>query len=256
MGKNIALVTGASSGLGKEFARQIDDLPQIDEIWLIARRRDLLLELKEELKKETKIIAVDLLENTAFAEISSLLAEEQAKIKILVNNAGKGRPGPFTDSTPQYDNELIRLNIEALVRLVNLCLPFCQEGSKILQIGSVAAFLPQPGFALYAASKSFVLSFSRALHQELKGRKINVCCVCPNPMRTEFFDFDRESKGMLSWVKSLGMEKPEKVVKKALARAAKNKDVSVSSHLASLIRILAKILPQRLIIKIIAGMDY
>jgi|LSQX01.1.fsa_nt_gb short-subunit dehydrogenase len=253
MRKRIALVTGASSGLGREFALQIDKLPEIDEIWLVARREERQIELSARLTKPARIFALDLANEESLAVIEEELEAQNPIMRLLVNNAGMGSPGPFEKTDISYNDQLLKLNVLALVRLTHISLPYCEAGSRILQISSVAAFIPQPNFSVYSASKAFVMYFSRSLHQELKPRKITVTSVCPNPMETEFFKH-KENTRLIDRLKSKGTEKIEKVAAQALHRSARGKDMSVSCFSARLIRILAKILPQHLIIKIIGRM--
>ncbi|HHU07016.1 MAG TPA: SDR family NAD(P)-dependent oxidoreductase [Clostridiaceae bacterium] len=253
MRNRIALITGASSGLGREFALQIDKLSDVDEIWLVARREEKLSELSSGLTKQVRILALDLADEDSFATIKDEIKAHNPIIGILVNSAGMGNPGTFEKTEASFDDHLLKLNVLALVRLTHIALPYCEAGSRILQISSVAAFIPQPNFSVYSASKAFVLYFARSLHQELAPRRITVTCVCPNPMETEFFKHEKNTK-LIDRLKSHGTEKVEKVAAKALARSARGKDLSVSSFSARLIRVLAKILPQRLLIKVIGGM--
>ncbi|HHV41538.1 MAG TPA: SDR family NAD(P)-dependent oxidoreductase [Clostridiaceae bacterium] len=251
MSKKIAIITGASSGLGREFARQIDEIDGLEEIWLIARREDRLLELAAELKTATQIMALDLLREKSFDILESELKRQKPVISILVNNAGKGKAGSFTSTDREYDSEVVLLNVQAVMLLTKIALPFCERGTRILQISSVAAFMPQPGFSVYAASKSFVLFLSRALNEELRQQGITVTTVCPNPMETEFFVNSEGSKN-ISRIKSLGLEKPQKVVRVALSRSARGKDISVSCFAAKTIRVIAKIFPHRIIMRVIS----
>ncbi len=253
MRTRIALITGASSGLGREFALQIDKLPDVDEFWLVARREERQAELSARLTKPARIFSLDLADDESFTILEDELQTQNPVINILVNSAGIGTPGTFEKTKSSFDDRLLKLNVLALVRLTHIALPYCESGSRILQISSVAAFIPQPNFSVYSASKAFVLHFSRSLHQELVPREITVTCVCPNPMETEFFKLEKNTK-VIDQLKSKGTEKVEKVAAKALARSARGKDMSVSCFSARLIRVLAKILPQRLLIKAIDRM--
>ncbi|MDI9461042.1 MAG: SDR family NAD(P)-dependent oxidoreductase [Saccharofermentanales bacterium] len=255
MCKKVAIVTGASSGLGREFARQVDKVKGIDEIWLIARRQERLVQLAAELKTATRVLALDLLQENSFEIIASELNQQKPVVSILINNAGKGKAGRFTSLERDYNDEVLKLNVLAIMQLTNIVLPFCAPGSRILQISSVAAFMPQPGFSVYAASKAFVLSFARALNEELRREKITVTAVCPNPMETEFFN-NASGKSKLNRIKSLGIEKPEHVVRVALERSARGKDVSVSCVAGKLLRLVGKFLPNRVIMRVISKMGY
>ncbi len=238
-GKQIAIITGASSGVGLEFAKQIDKKYKLDEIWLIARREVRLRSLERSLTTKCKVIPADVNSESFEREFEALLWQENPTVRLLVNSAGIGIYGDFM-KTPLKDNRsMIDLNIRALTTINQLTIPYMNKGSKILNIASVASFMPQDGFAVYAASKSYVLSFSRALNSELIDEGITVTAVCPNPMNTEFF------KEKITGIKSLAVEDVEKVVAKALQQAEKNKDISLQSFLAHVIRFISRILPHR-----------
>ena len=242
----IAVVTGASSGIGKEFVKQLDD-KNLDCIWLIARRADLLEDLSKTLKTKSKIIALDLFLDKSFERFSEILKEEKPEISFLINSAGLGVSDKFSNISIEKDEETIRLNCETLTKLTKLSLDYMAFDSVIINIGSVAGFMPQANFAVYAASKSYVISFSRALNRELKDRNIHVSCLCPNPVKTEFFK--NSPKKNASKIKQLGFENKEKLVEKSL-RDAKRKDLITSSALAKLIEIVSKIFPHSWILSI------
>ena len=161
MKKRIALITGASSGLGREFALQIDKLPDVDELWLVARREERQIELSARLTKPARIFPLDLANEESFTTLEEELKAQNPIISILVNSAGIGTPGTFEKTKSSFDDRLLKLNILALVRLTHIALPYCESGSRILQISSVAAFIPQPNFSVYSASKAFVLYLDR-----------------------------------------------------------------------------------------------
>lgn len=239
----IALVTGASSGMGREAVIQIADrFGGLDEIWVIARRRNRLLELAEELPVPVKIMELDLQTDEALTVIAEELAEHQPDVKILVNSAGYGKIGK-TGTLPLDDETgMIRLNCETLCAITHLVVPYMSKNSRIIQLASSAAFLPQPGFAIYAATKAFVLSYSRALHVELRPKQIAVTAVCPGPVRTEFFDI-AETTGRMPLYKKLTMADPKKVVRLALRDSMMGKTVSVYGFLMKAFQLLSKIVP-------------
>ena len=213
--------------MGREFVRQIaESYRSISEIWVIARREQALLTLQEELKDKTTIrtLPMDLAEKDACAELAALLKKEKPVIRILVNSAGLGHAG-------KLETQDVR------------------KGSRILQMDSGSAFLPQPGFAAYAASKAYVLSLSRALKEELRSRQISVTAVCPGPVKTDFF----AAGGIkLNPVKRLFLIKPERVVRKALFDAEKGKAVSISGGSMKLVRAASGVLPQGLMTRLSA----
>ncbi|NJP40398.1 SDR family NAD(P)-dependent oxidoreductase [Oscillospiraceae bacterium HV4-5-C5C] len=245
----IVIVTGASSGLGREFACQlIRDYPDFcGELWLLARREPLLQQLQAQLRPfgTCRILALDLLTESAWQELGQLLEQAARPVAGLVNAAGIGRPGHFAGQPEALQLQMLRLDAEAPVRLCHLVLPYLKNGSRIWNVASVSAFSPQPGFALYAAVKAMLLSFSRALNAELKPRGIGVTAVCPNPLRhTDFFKA-QGLDGPVQGLKRLTAEEPSRVVRLALRRGFKGKDLSVSSVWGRLIGAASRLLPVR-----------
>jgi len=247
MGKNIAIITGASSGMGMEFAFQIDCLyTKIDEIWLIARREDKLTELAKTLETKTKVISADLANELDLKALSIFLQEEAPKIRLLINAAGLGYMGSFRHIPIKEQLNTIDVNIRALTELTYLCLPYMPKNARIIQIASSAAFLPQKNFAVYAATKSYVLSFSRALSEELRKNKIYVTAVCPGPVDTTFFPL-AEKYGDTLAIKELIMVPVNKVVKQALYDSHKKRQISVYSLPIKAFHLVTKLIPHRLI---------
>ena len=170
----IAIVTGASAGMGREFARQIPYFYKgLDEIWVIARRRERLVSLSGDGVLPYRIFQGDLQKDQVYQDLDQALKEEKPDIRMLVNAAGFGKTGSVKEIAyrePDSQVEMIDLNCRALTRMTLLCLPYIKFGGRIVNLASAAAFCPQPSFAVYAATKSYVLSFSRALGAELKGQ--------------------------------------------------------------------------------------
>lgn len=182
----IAVITGASAGIGRELVYAIDKEYAYDEIWVIARRRERLDELRASCRNTLRPVVLDLGEESALREYEALLRQEQPEVALLVNAAGCGSFGPFAECDLARQENSIRLNILALTALCRLTLPYMKEGSSIINLGSNSAWQPVPYQAVYGASKSYVLSFSRALGRELRPRGIHVMCVCPGWIKTEF----------------------------------------------------------------------
>ncbi len=244
MKKRIALITGASSGIGKEFAFQIAaSYPSLDEIWVVARRRGALEDLKAVLHgKHVRILSLDLSKDAGLEELESQLQKEGPCIRLLVNSAGCGISGLVADQDWRDACRMVDVNCRALTAVTMICLPYLKKRSRMIQADSGAAFLPQPGFAIYAATKAYVLSFDEALGAELRSRGITVTSVCPGPVDTEFF----HTGGIaLSPLKRLFLAKPEKVVRKALFDAEAGKVLSVYGCSIQLVRLAAKVLPHR-----------
>ena len=191
----IAVVTGASSGMGREFARQLLEYVQVDAIWVIARRAEALEKLKEELSVPVRPIVLDLLREDSFRAFRELLEAEQPRIKLLVNAAGFGKFGAYHKVTPEDDCRMIDLNCKALVMMTRLCLPYMESGSHILQLDSLSAFQPVPYITTYGATKAFVLSYSRSMNRELKSRGIRVMAMNPGWVKTEFFNHAFQTNG-------------------------------------------------------------
>ncbi|MDE6882808.1 MAG: SDR family NAD(P)-dependent oxidoreductase [Lachnospiraceae bacterium] len=225
---NIALITGASSGMGMEFARQLDrSLHKTDEIWLLARRREPMEELARTLQHKTQIIAMDVTLDSAVKQFAEVLAISNPKITVLVNCAGVGKYGKFAHQSDEEVSNMMQLNIVALTRMTKLCLPYMRRGSKIIQLASGAAFVPQKAFAVYAASKAYVYSLSRALNKELAERGIRVMAVCPGPVNTPFLSRAYGEDSNIGRLKKLATMEAESVVNKAVMDCKRGKSVSV-----------------------------
>ena len=219
----------------------------MDAFWLIARRKERLEALAGTLTTPARVFAGDLTDPAFLETIRSTLQRESVQIATLVNSAGLGKIGKVEALGEEENVAMIELNVLALSRMTSLCLPYMQRGGRIFQLASVAAFSPQPTFAVYAATKSFVLSYSRALHRELQPQHITVTAVCPNPVETEFFDHAGSVKAA-SAIKKIGVEQAHTVVQTALRRAEKGKDISLSSGMAKCIHVVTKLLPHRFVL--------
>ncbi len=237
--KRIAIITGASSGLGVCFARQMaKESTQFkefscDEIWLLARREEKLLQTKATIEKEAlesvacpKISAysIDISGKEGVGRVKELFTKEEQEhgpftICTLVNNAGFGTYGEFAHTDTEREMDMIELNCTALTGITGYALPYMEKGARIINTASLASFLPLGNFAVYAASKAYVLSFSVALKAELKDRGISVTALCPGPVSTEFANV--ASKGARKEVKH-GLS-PEKTVAHCLKVSRKGK---------------------------------
>lgn len=225
--KKIAIVTGASSGMGREFASQIPGTRDIDEIWLVARRRDKLEALAEELSASgaiPKIIDADLSGRAGIKRLEAILAREPSfAIDALVNNAGFGTYGTFRDTDLDRQLDMIDLNVLSLTGLCHIALPYLRRGSLIVNVASLASFAPLGNFAVYAATKAYVLSFSMALAAELADDGIFVIAACPGPVDTEFAQV--ASNGARERV--VDGKAPAAVVERCLRDAARGRHVSI-----------------------------
>lgn len=250
MKKKVAVITGASSGMGREFVIQLDKcLRTIDEIWIIARREERLLELKESMTNiKVKVLPLDICKASDLNQLSNLLESETPEVRLLVNAAGVGRAGRFDEIATEEAVNMVDLNNKALVAITHIVLPYMVKKSHIIQVASASAFMPQKEFAIYAASKSFVLRFSRALRAEVKERNIIVTIVCPGPVDTEFLEISNAGKEQKP-MKKLVTAKVEPVVAKALRDAKAGKELSIYGLPMKAVYIASKILPHGLFLK-------
>ena len=247
----IAIVTGASSGMGREMVYQLADrFGGLSEIWVIARRKEKLDEFDGKLPTKVRKFAIDITDPTEREELSEALKQYQPDVKVLVNSAGFGKTGAVGTVSMEDSCGMVRLNNEALVAVTEMVLPYVSENSRIIQFASAAAFVPQPGFAVYAATKAFVLSYSRALAAELKSKKIYVTAVCPGTVNTEFLDLALNGESLPPY-KKLVLSNPKKVVSCAISDSLKGKEMSVYGPVMKLFQILCKLAPHGLIMKFI-----
>ncbi len=246
--KNIAIVTGGNGGLGSTFVKLLNEYSDIQQIWVIARNEASLNKLKEELGNKIIPVSLDLTNKDSFSEIKRILQKEKVNVKYLINNAGYGKFGNYEEISEEQSINMINLNSIAVVQMVLLTLPFMEEESKIINIASQASFQPLPYFNLYAATKAFVRSYSRALNVELKTKKISVTAVCPGWIETPLLDKIKNND--THQYKFKPAVSADKVAKKALKDANKNKDISVFSFYVKLNHVATKLLPQKLIMKI------
>ncbi len=246
-----AIITGASSGLGTEFAKEIKkNCPEIESFWLIARRRDRMEKLAEALGKDNCfILPLDLTDRQSFEDFDNALKDSQPRVKYLINNAGFGKLDYFEKIPARDCADQVTLNCTALTAITRLALPYMEAGSKIINVASIASFAPNARMAVYSSTKAYVLSFSRALREELKGRKINVLAVCPGPMDTEFLPVANIEHGTSKMFDMLPLSDPKLVAKRSLKKSAKGKAVYTPKLLFKFYRVISKILPTALVMK-------
>lgn len=246
----IAVITGASSGLGKEYALAVNKLkPDIDEIWLLARRKEKLDEVAKLVGEKCKPIVCDITDKESLNSYIDLLKKENATVNLLINNAGFGKLGMFYDISTNDNAGMIRLNCEALTVMTDITLPFMEENSEIINTCSIASFAPNTRMAVYSSTKAYVMSFSRALRSELKNKKINVLAVCPGPMDTEFLGLAGINKGDSKTFDTLPRDNPQKVAENSLKASHKKKAVFADHIFYKFYRVVAKILPVSLVMK-------
>lgn len=248
--KRIAIITGASSGMGWEFAYQLKNrVSQIDEFWLIARRAERLDELQNLLQHPCVLISMDVTEASFYSYLQERLDTEPVKVLFLVNCAGFGKLGSVAGQEFEDVTGMVNTNCMALTAVTKLILPYMAKNGRIIQLASSAAFMPQINFSVYAATKSYVLSFSRSLAQELKPQQIFVTAVCPGPVDTEFFSVAEQNQKR-PWYKELFMAKASKVVAKALEDSKNKKELSVYGLPMKVFGVLTKYVPHTLILAV------
>lgn len=247
--KSIAVITGASSGMGKKYAEKLcSSNNRFDEIWLIARRFEPMQKLADEHPEQKfKILTIDLAKSEDVLQYEEALNTEPVSIKLLINNAGFGKTGAFYKSDIEQQLGMIDVNVRALTAFTHISLKHMKKGSKIINMASVSGFMPQPYFTVYAATKAYVISFSRALRAELKDKDIKVLAVCPGPVETEFFNIS----GPVNALKKGFFEDADAVVLKALRDLGKGKNISVKGVPMNALKLMAKLLPHSIIMRFI-----
>lgn len=243
--KKIALVTGATGGLGNCFLEELQKEP-LDEIWAFGRNKERLNALKERYGDRVRTFEADFTSEAFPALLRAACAEHEPEIVFLVNNAGAGILKATADYSEREICEAIDLNCKAAPIVTGICLPYLTKGSHIINISSAASFQPLPYFNFYAASKAFLRSYSRALHIELKPRGISVTAVCPGWIRTPFLMQEVNGKKM----KYPNLLPPERVAKKAMKDAKRGKDMSVCSLYTKFQHLFVKLLPQKWVMRI------
>src|SRR5436853_4212761 len=227
-----ALITGASAGIGREFARQL--ATRARTLVLVARREQRLNELCDELRSRNGQLnvharVVDLCDKTQIDQLVRWLEQNKIDIDFLINNAGLGDYGPFATSPPQRNDEMILVNVRALTTLARALLPqmISQKRGAILNVSSSAGFLPIPKFNVYAATKAYVTSFSESLRAEVRGSGVTVTALCPGPVRTEFQRLAQRSGGEPDSAPEFVYVPVEQVVRDALAAIEADKPLVI-----------------------------
>lgn len=247
--KKIAIITGASTGLGREFAKVIRKKEEIDEIWAIARHQDKLNRLRKQLGKKIRPVPMDLSKSDKIEKLGDMLSAEQATVLYLINNAGYAKFCSYGDLSVRDSINMIDLNISGVVAMGLVCIPFMPRGSHIINVSSQAAFQPLPYQNLYSSTKAFVRNYTRALNVELKDRGITATAVCPGWLKTNLYE--RADIGAAKATKRFyGMNTPDKIARKAVADAEKGKDISIYSFYVNFCHIGAKLLPQKLMMEL------
>jgi len=247
-----ALITGASAGIGLEFARQL--APRARSIILVARREERLAELRDKLKQQHPIVRVyirkvNLADLADGKELVQWLSDEAIDVDLLINNAGAGDSGAFATSEPNRNEQIISLNVAALTSLTRHLLPqmIARRRGGILNVSSSAGFLPIPGDAVYAATKAYVTSFSEALGVELHRTGVNVCAVCPGPVHTEFQEVARRPGAQPNLGAKFLFVPVEQVVRDALAAIESDRPLVIPGLAMNLAMFVTRLMPMPLL---------
>ncbi|WP_099204932.1 SDR family NAD(P)-dependent oxidoreductase [Scatolibacter rhodanostii] len=247
----VAIITGASSGLGREYVNAVvEQYPLIDEFWLISRHKENLKELADEHQNKTiAAISLDLAESTSFEIFEKLLRENEPEIKVLINCAGFGQVVSFFSADKKRQTDMIDLNCRALTHMTRLCLPYMIDDSLVINVSSIASFAPLPRMSVYSATKSYVLAFSKALREELRPRGINVLAACPGVMETNFYDIAYAPEGPSKFLDSLPKILPAEFAESSLRAGRYKKAFYTKGAFYKMYHLIAKIVPHNWLIR-------
>ena len=247
----IAIITGASYGLGREYARQLHTaFPEIEQVWLIARRRPLLDELGGELGIQSLSFPLDLSSDKDIESLARRLDEERPQVELLVNCAGCGYLSDVADTDSELLSRMIDLNIRALTLVTRVVLPYIMKGGHIINVSSIASFCPNARMTVYSSTKAYVSSFSLGLREEVRDRKISVTAICSGPMATEFLEIGGIA-GNSDMFKSLPYCKPQAVAAGSYAAAKRDAAFYTPKIFFKLYRVLSKIIPHSILVKFV-----
>lgn len=245
-----AIITGASSGLGREFVRQIADVfPEIECYWLIARRSERLEEIAADLpNKKVCCISLDLCDPMSFVTFREKLMNEHPEVALLINNAGCGYLGNVGEAETSSQTRMVDLNVRALTAITNMTVGYMDEGSHILNVSSIASFCPNPRMTVYSATKAYVSHYTVGLSEELKSKGITVTAVCPGPMATEFISLGN-IEGNSPMFEMLPYCDQVRVAGGALQAAKAGRTIYTPKLFYKFYRVLAKVTPIKLMVK-------
>ena len=250
---SVAIITGASSGIGREFARQMKEKCSVDEFWFVARRTENMIALRDELGVKAKIISADLATSEGIDAVRAALAQEKVSVSYLVNAAGFGNLGSFDELTEREVAGMIDLNVKATVLLTHLVVPYMERGGRIVELGSGSCFTPLPYFNVYSSSKVFVLHYTKSLNYELKRYGIRATCLCPGWVETEFLG-KAKANGKTHPRAMKPTLKCEAVVAKCIKAMKRGRAMCVTNWYTKMQHVLFKILPDFILTRLWLGM--
>lgn len=247
---SVAIITGASSGIGREFAFKLRDMAGVDEFWLIARNVDRLNAVAKELNVRCKIISADLTKSEGIDVYREALASEKPEISFLVNAAGFGVFGAFDVLDETTVSDMIDLNVKASVLITHMSVPYIIKGGRIIELGSGSAFTPLPHFNVYAASKSFIVHYTKALNYELKPYSVSATCFCPGWVDTAFLAKSLDAPNACVPKKLAPVLNVSKVVTGCVKASMKGKRMYVTGWYTKMQHVLFKLVPDCILSKI------
>ncbi len=246
---NIAVITGASSGMGRDLLFALEKEFKFDEIWAIARREERLVELQDKVTTKIRPIPLDLTDEASYEKYKSMLEAEKPNVTLLLNCSGFGQFGHIENVPLSATTKMIDLNCKGYAAMTEITLPYMQKGAKILMLDSMSAFQPVPFITTYGATKAFVMSYSRALSMELKPRGISVMIICPGWIKTEFFDTAFKTNGDEAVNYYNRLYTSEEVARQTIKDLRRGKELSVLGFLNRWQARLVKILPVKMVMK-------
>lgn len=250
----VAIITGASSGIGAEFAKGYAN--RVDELWLVARRADKMTELGESLGVKYRAISADLSTSGGIDAIRRLLETERPEVKYLVNAAGFGDYGSFDEIEEKQVEMMIDLNVKATVLITHMVIPYMVRGGRIITMGSGSCFTPLPYFNIYSSGKVFVLHYTKSLNFEIKKYGLRATCFCPGWVKTDFLDKAVSRPGITcpkpSAYKPLLM--CDEVVKRCIKASDKGRAMYVTNWYTKLQHLMFKLVPDPILTHMWLGM--
>ena len=245
----VAIITGASAGLGLEFLRAMPKFyPDIEEYWLVARRKEKLLEAAKDVPRQCRIFPLDLTKDESYGKIAEVLEREQPEVWMLVNNSGCGYLGNVGEGELDKQTRMVDLNLKGLTAMTHLAIPYMPSGAHIINVSSIASFCPNARMTVYSASKSYVTAFTFGIAEELKQKGVTATAVCSGPMDTAFIDIGG-IKGHSKTFDILPYCDPKKVAEGALTAAGMGRTVYTPTPFYKFYRLVAKLAPTKLMMK-------
>ena len=250
----IAIITGASSGIGADFARELKLQAGIEEFWFVARRKERMEELASELGVRANIICVDLSSKEGIDTVKNELATKKPEVKFLVNAAGFGNFGSFDQLDEGIIEKMIDLNDKALVLITHMTIPYMVPGGRIIELGSGSCFTPLPYFNVYASSKAFVLHYTKALNYEIKKYSLRATCFCPGWVETEFIGKATADTKVTAPKKTKPLLSSKKVVAGCVRASIKGRAMYVTNWYTKMQHVLFKLVPDFILTRLWLGL--